>query len=104
MLGLSLSLIESETLLIKEHTLNLAESRIQMDLLNHLLQECGLRIFIIAKFPHVALMHVQIYNQTIDLVIDIYLSWLLQKNFLTCSPYFNSSPHSESHLLIEKSK
>lgn len=80
MLGLSLCLIESERLLIKGHTLNLAESRTQIDLLNHLRQKCGLRIFIIAKFPHVALMHVQIYNQTIDLAMDIYLSWVLQKN------------------------
>lgn len=96
MLGLSLCLIESERLLIKGHTLNLAESRTQIDLLNHLLQGCGLRIFIIAKFPHVALMHVQIYNQTIDLVMGIYLSWVLQKNFLTCWTHFNSSSHSEN--------
>lgn len=81
MLGLSLCLIESERLLIKGHTLNLAESGTQMDLLNHLFQGCGLRIFIIAKYPHVALRNVQICNHTVDLVMDIYLSWLLQKNF-----------------------
>lgn len=60
---------------------NLAESRNHTSLLNQLLQGCGLRIFIIAKFRQVSLTHVQICNQSIDPVVDICLSWLLQNFF-----------------------
>lgn len=59
---------------------------------------------IVAKFFQLPVTHVQIQNQTIDLVMDIYLSRLLQKMFLTFSSHFNSAAHGGSHLSIEKSK